>query len=150
PESTGPASGDSTLSPADPTAGGSGAAVAPAETTGAGRSPDLNTATTQAAPASAPPAAATADQRPAISAPVPALPTPAAVPPTYRVQVGAFRRQINVDEVVLRLRADGYRPVVRRAGDLQIVSVGSFTSRAAAQRLAAELRAKRYDALVVP
>jgi cell division septation protein DedD len=35
-------------------------------------------------------------------------------------------------------------------GDLQVVSVGAFTSRAAAQRLAAELRAKRYDALVVP
>jgi N-acetylmuramoyl-L-alanine amidase len=66
------------------------------------------------------------------------------------VQVGAFRQSINADQLVVRLREDGYQPVIRRAGGLYVVQIGSFTDRAAAERLASRLRARRYDALVLP
>ncbi|HEU5297914.1 MAG TPA: SPOR domain-containing protein [bacterium] len=64
--------------------------------------------------------------------------------------MGAFRQRINADQLAIRLRADGYRPVIRTAGEFLLVTVGSFPSRSGAERLAAQLRARRYDALVIP
>lgn len=121
----------------------------------AGTEPDASAATpappapAPAAPqAAAPPAPATVAPS---ARPAPSAFSPANRPPqVYRVQVGAFRQPINADQLVIRLREDGYQPVVRTVGGLRVVQIGSFTNRAAAERLVRELRAKRYDALVVP
>lgn len=68
----------------------------------------------------------------------------------YRVQLGAFRMRANADELIFRLRRDGYQPSIRTSRGLMFVRIGSFKTRAGAERLAGELRAKRYDVLVVP
>lgn len=68
----------------------------------------------------------------------------------YRVQLGAFRMRANADELIFRLRRDGYQPSIRTSRGLMFVQIGSFKTRAGAERLAGELRAKRYDVLVVP
>jgi cell division septation protein DedD len=62
-------------------------------------------------------------------------PAPSAIPAT-------------VAALVQRLRGDGYEPVVRVVRDLRLVQVGAFRTRAAAARLVAELRARRYGAYV--
>lgn len=68
----------------------------------------------------------------------------------YRVQLGVYRTRANADDLLFRLRRDGYQPTVRISRGLFFVQIGSFTTRSAAQRLADDLRAKRYDVLVVP
>jgi len=68
----------------------------------------------------------------------------------HRVQLGAFRMRANADELIFRLRRDGYQPSIRTSRGLMFVRIGSFKTRAGAERLAGELRAKRYDVLVVP
>jgi cell division septation protein DedD len=68
----------------------------------------------------------------------------------YRVQLGVYRMRANADDLVFRLRRDGYQPTVRTSRGLFFVQIGSFTTRSAARRLADDLRAKRYDVLVVP
>jgi len=68
----------------------------------------------------------------------------------YRVQLGVYRMRANADDLVFRLRRDGYQPTVRTSRELFFVQIGSFATRSAAQRLADDLRAKRYDVFVVP
>lgn len=68
----------------------------------------------------------------------------------YRVQLGVYRTRANADDLVFRLRRDGYQPTIRTSRGRMFVQIGSFKTRAAAERLAGELRAKRYDVLVVP
>lgn len=69
---------------------------------------------------------------------------------TYRVQLGVYRRQASADALVARLRSDGYQPSIRISRGLFFVQIDSLKSRSAAQRLADDLRAKRYDVFVVP
>lgn len=69
---------------------------------------------------------------------------------TYRVQLGVYRQRANADELVGRLRGDGFQPTVRTSRGRLFVEIRSLKTRAAAEQLAAQLRAKRYNVVVVP
>lgn len=68
---------------------------------------------------------------------------PASGPVVYSVQVAAVRSAVAADQQMRDLRAAGYDPrVVRDPDGFLKVRVGRFSSRAAAQRLQAEIRRK--------
>lgn len=98
----------------------------------------------------------------AVSSPPPvAVPPPESAPPaglpaagdgaptvTYRVQVGAFRQPEYARDLVQRLQRDGFRAEMTQSGRLTLVLLGRFRVRADAERFAAHLKARRYDAFV--
>ncbi len=109
---------------------------------------------------SSPPAAASGQAesavQPATPAPTePPAPSPAPAPTAplpageYRVQVGAFRQRENATAQAARLARDGFVAEIRRSGILYVVLVGPPRPRADADRLAARLRERGYDALVI-
>jgi len=67
----------------------------------------------------------------------------------WRLQVGAFRVPENVAIAKHQLEGLGYRPAVSRAGGLQLVTIGPFASREAAEREAARLNALKIESVVV-
>lgn len=68
---------------------------------------------------------------------------------TFAVQVGAFRVKENSDALIEELKSRGYEPyVVETASALRIVRVGRFAEREEAQRIAAELKRGKMDAVV--
>ena len=67
----------------------------------------------------------------------------------WRLQVGAFRVPENVAIAKRQLEGLGYRPDVSRAGALQVVTIGPFASRAAAEREAARLNTLKIESVVV-
>ncbi|MDR7507122.1 MAG: SPOR domain-containing protein [Armatimonadota bacterium] len=110
------------------------------------------------APAEASPPAASAEAEPTTPQPSPQAPpaepsaaSPAPVAPAaeYRVQAGAFRQRANAVAQVGRLARDGFQAEIRRSGILYVVVVGPPHSREDADLLAARLRERGYDALVV-
>jgi hypothetical protein len=76
---------------------------------------------------------------------------PAAGPGRFSAQVGAFRQQQSVDDLVARLRRAGYEPRVAMipGSSLIRVRVGRFTTTADAARMVARLKEGRFDAVVV-
>jgi cell division septation protein DedD len=116
----------------------------------------------QAAPptTSAPPPATTPPPTTPPTTPTTARPTPgrpATTPPAaagtgrFSAQVGAFRQQQSVDDIVARLRRAGYEPRVAMipGSSLTRVRVGRFTTAAEAARMVARLKEGRFDAVVV-
>jgi cell division septation protein DedD len=90
--------------------------------------------------------------RPGVTEPAarPAAPSAALVGrPEFHVQAGAFRQRAYADELVKQLLAKGYT-VTLVVGPLLRVWVGWAMSRAAAERLAANLRSNGFEALVKP
>lgn len=71
-----------------------------------------------------------------------------AADPVFRVQVGAFRLRANAEVLVKQLGRDGFRASIRQTSDLYKVQVGPLHDRKDANRLAKELKAKRYDVFV--
>jgi cell division septation protein DedD len=106
-------------------------------------------ATTPPTPPRTPPSAATTAR--------PATARPATTPPAtagtgrFSAQVGAFRQQQSVDDVVARLRRAGYEPRVAMipGSSLIRVRVGRFATAADAARMVARLKEGRFDAVVV-
>lgn len=105
------------------------------------------TAQTQAAQtqAAAPPSTRPATTRPATTPPA------EAGTGRFSAQVGAFRQQQSVDDIVTRLRRAGYEPRVAMVpgSSLIRVRVGRFTTAADAARMVARLKEGRFDAVVV-
>lgn len=104
----------------------------------------------QARPVATPPAT----PRPAATTPVatpPAATPPAATAGRFTAQVGAYRQQQSVDEIVTRLRRAGYEPRVALVpgSSLLRVRVGRFGAAGEASRLVARLKASGFDAVVV-
>lgn len=80
---------------------------------------------------------------------------PAPAPPTggtFVVSAGSFASESNAQQQVTRLARMGYHPYVSRTQREGVtftrVNVGQFPSRAEAERVADELRAKGFDAAV--
>jgi hypothetical protein len=96
-----------------------------------------------------PPAPPTATTRPAATRPV-ATP-PATGTARFTAQVGAYRQQQSVDDIVTRLRRAGYEPRVALVpgSSLIRVRVGRFAAAGDASRLVARLKASGFDAVVV-
>lgn len=78
-------------------------------------------------------------------------PPAAAAVGTFSVQLGAFRQQEGVDELVARLRRAGHQPRVVLVPDntLMRVRVGRFVAAADAVRLHDRIRSEGFDAVVV-
>jgi cell division septation protein DedD len=116
-----------------------------------------------AAPTTSAPAPGTTSPPPPTtppSTPTPARPTPArpaTTPPAaagtgrFSAQVGAFRQQQSIDDIVARLRRAGYEPRVAMipGSSLIRVRVGRFTTAGDAARMVARLKEGRFDAVVV-
>jgi cell division septation protein DedD len=92
------------------------------------------------------PAAPPAPQPAQTPAPLPATPLG---PGDFHVQAGAFRNAAYADDLARQLRADGYHVTIVKQ-ELIRVWVGPAMSRAAAERLAANLRANGFEALLAP
>jgi cell division septation protein DedD len=114
----------------------------------------------QAQPAAPPPAAPPPAARPPAARPPATTPAPAARPATtpaaattgrFSAQVGAFRQQQSVDDVVARLRRAGYEPRVAMVpgSSLIRVRVGRFANQGDAARQVARLKGNGFDAVVV-
>jgi cell division septation protein DedD len=69
--------------------------------------------------------------------------------PEFHVQAGAYAHREFADDLGRRLRANGYT-VTLGEGPLTRVWVGAAMSREAAQRLAADLRLKGFEASLSP
>ncbi|MGH2373568.1 MAG: SPOR domain-containing protein [bacterium] len=66
------------------------------------------------------------------------------------MQVGAFSSKQNADARVASLREAGFSPYVVKERGLFKVRVGAFRARGSAVELAERLRAKGFDAIIVP
>ncbi|MGH2397842.1 MAG: peptidoglycan DD-metalloendopeptidase family protein [bacterium] len=66
----------------------------------------------------------------------------------YRVQVGAFRLLENAEIRAAQLRRDGFDVSSKKSGNLYMVQITNLRDRLAATQLAADLRARGYDAFV--
>jgi cell division septation protein DedD len=66
------------------------------------------------------------------------------------VQAGAYTIRQNADARTAALRGDGFSPYIVKEGRLFKVFTGAFRDRAGAERLAAQMRAKGYEAIIVP
>jgi len=68
----------------------------------------------------------------------------------FTVQVGAFRELARARDLADRLRDEFPEVAVRRDAVWSRVKVGSFATRAEAQRFAAQLSSRGFAAVVVP
>lgn len=66
----------------------------------------------------------------------------------YRVQIGAFSKKSNADNLSKELTNKGYSNIVKLDGNLYKVQVGAFANRSNAEKLANELKAKGYNTLI--
>lgn len=67
----------------------------------------------------------------------------------FHVQVGAFEQRQDAEALVLRLKSLGYA-VTLTDGPPYRVWVGGYLDRATAERLAAYLHARGFDAVLTP
>lgn len=67
----------------------------------------------------------------------------------YRVQVGAYSKKSNADNMAKSLKKDGYDYFVTKPDKLYRVQVGAFSVKKNAENLAKELKKKGYDTIVV-
>ncbi len=124
-----------------------GSLVAPATPPGAPAS-DVEEESTEAPtePEVAQPAApAPAEQPEEASSDRVSLPDAGAPSDPYRISVGAFGSRTNAEALAQQFREDGYPVFLGVQGNLTIVLVGPYATRAEAERVAAEIRAGDYD-----
>jgi N-acetylmuramoyl-L-alanine amidase len=76
-------------------------------------------------------------------------PTPAPVPKgLYKVQAGAFSEKKNADDLVVRLKAEGYGAFIFFEDHLYKVQAGAFAERNNADAFATHLKADGYSAFI--
>jgi cell division septation protein DedD len=108
----------------------------------------------RAQPAAPPPAAPSPAARPPATTPAsaarPATTPAAATTGRFSAQVGAFRQQQSVDDMVARLRRAGYEPRIAMVpgSSLIRVRVGRFATQGDAARQVARLKGNGFDAVV--
>lgn len=66
----------------------------------------------------------------------------------YRVQVGAYKDKANADNMLARLKKDGYDTYLVKVGDMYKVQTGAFSKKANADALVARLKKSGYDTYV--
>ena len=92
--------------------------------------------------------------RPAVAAPPPGIapqPAPAAVAPTeasYRISVAAVRNPEGADRLRAELSNQGFPAFIGRQGELYLVLVGPYRTRAEADQVAARLRAAGQETFI--
>jgi cell division septation protein DedD len=136
----------------------------PPSTAKATPSPKVS-ASPRPSPSATPSAAAVvADAGPAATLPAVPAPKPAAKavapgksipPPSFTIQVGAFKDKATADALVTKLKAKGYAAYAMTPdgpdGGLFNVRVGSYPARADAERVQAKLRdQEKYKPYIVP
>ncbi|MFN2747224.1 MULTISPECIES: N-acetylmuramoyl-L-alanine amidase [Bacillus] len=66
----------------------------------------------------------------------------------YKVQIGAFEKKANADDLAARAKAKGFDAIVIYRDSLYKVQIGAFSSKANAEALAQEAKNAGFDAFV--
>lgn len=66
----------------------------------------------------------------------------------HRVQVGAFSKKSNAENMLVRVKRAGFQAFVVKVGDLYKVQVGAFSKRVNALLMWAKVKAKGFDAFI--
>lgn len=66
----------------------------------------------------------------------------------HRVQVGAFSKKSNAENMLVRVKQAGFQAFVVKVGDLYKVQVGAFSKRVNALLMWAKVKAKGFDAFI--
>lgn len=66
----------------------------------------------------------------------------------HRVQVGAFSKEANTENMLVRLKQAGFQAFVVKVGDLYKVQVGAFSKRVNALLMWAKVKAAGFDAFI--
>ncbi len=93
-------------------------------------------------------AAEDAARNPTVSDDEEAKPAAKAGAVVYTVQLGAMGTRQKADELVARLKSEGYSARVVSEGNLHKVRVGKFTDRNDAASILADLKAKKFDGFI--
>ena len=68
---------------------------------------------------------------------------------TYYVQVGAYKKRTNADNMLKTLKQAGFNGFVKTVGGLYKVQVGAYSKKENAEAMLASLKKKNFDAIIV-
>jgi flagellum-specific peptidoglycan hydrolase FlgJ len=67
----------------------------------------------------------------------------------YRVQVGAYKSKANAEKMVIKLKTDGFSPIIKYVDNLYKCQLNAFSNKANAELFLKTVKSKGYDAFIV-
>ena len=67
----------------------------------------------------------------------------------YRVQVGAFKSEVNAKRLQVKIKAAGFSVIIKKVGNLYKCQLGAFKNKANAEDLLQRVKSKGFDAFLI-